>query len=1037
MSTYLQGVQDYIPQIQPYQPDLNFYSNLLQTKQSQYDNNWKALNKMYSQYYNAELTRADTAEKKDQFIKQATFNLQRVSQLDLSLEQNVTQATQVFKPLYEDKLLMKDMAYTKNFNSQKGKANALKGSINKDDNEKYWDKGVLAMDYQRQEFKNATSEEAMGFGNVEYTPFVNVAKEARKLAKDSGLSISVPKYSPDGRYIITTKNGENLIEPLSKLFEAELGSNPAIQAVYKTEAYLDRKNYAYSNAAQFKGGEPEAELKYLENEFTELKEQNLRRFQALKENSTTYDAKIADLKKQIENKTATPSTIQDLKSLEMNKGINDKVLERVQSEQDELDDNQAEGTMTMTGFKNPYGDIKSLRYKVDNAVAGDIMMKKLNEAAEVLAYRDYAVDIKADVYKVKEVDHAYRMSEIASRNTGLERAAKIRNAGEAKTMRDKARLDAGTHELDAEGNIVPIEGFQTVYDKSIKTGGTLDEKNLKVVSKNSIKMYTDDYAMPYLSNMVNMLSNLKGQDKISDGELKKLIKYNDKTDVNWDKFTKLLNGQYSAEYVSNKIGVKGLQRIKKQFDSYVATNKNLEQFQYNNPEYNEMLQNSTKLSDYYLALNEDKKWRQKTAPVVVDYVEKNSSGNAKKYAKYAYDENGNMRSEKDFMNTLIKNKAISKDQLAEYVVSQEKKLGKSGYDAAVKLIKESETSSVQSIGLYTLDVLKKARDIINMIPHPGAAYYVDEKGNTPKKGPFDIGYNDIRQAAAQAYTNSNLQLEAPPTISGSGSGLSTGGKAKTINVNLKGTSINKGRWMDVFNDLTKVDFNDKGKYNISLLGVGEEAYEKMSDKDYDRTNVGLSTLAAIRREMNNPKTKFGQFEVSVLPTTSGKSNQGAIIIYPPNEWIDANTSAFTGTGKDRKITKAGIFTPDQAQATKNNGVSYLMPATEMNNQIYKSYYNDPIAMYLNSGKDKVYTQTLPDPRWSVAISKSKMSQDGTYNVNGSYLTLVDGKEIENEFTTTGVLGNNLLNTRDQILYSVYPNMYEGIITDFNLNNNGQ
>lgn len=100
MSTYLQGVQDYIPQIQPYQPDLNLYNNLLQTKQTQYDTNWKALNKMYSQYYNAELSRTDTAEKKDNYIKQATFNLQRVSQLDLSLEQNVSQATQVFKPLY-------------------------------------------------------------------------------------------------------------------------------------------------------------------------------------------------------------------------------------------------------------------------------------------------------------------------------------------------------------------------------------------------------------------------------------------------------------------------------------------------------------------------------------------------------------------------------------------------------------------------------------------------------------------------------------------------------------------------------------------------------------------------------------------------------------------------------------------------------------------------------------------------------------------------------------------------------------------------
>ena len=128
MATYLQGVTDYIPEYQPFQPDLNFYSNVLQTKQTQYDTNWKALNKMYGQYYNADLTRDENVSKKDNYLKQIEFNLQRVSQLDLSLEQNVNQATQVFKPFYEDKGLIKDMAWTKNFMNQVGRAEGLKGS---------------------------------------------------------------------------------------------------------------------------------------------------------------------------------------------------------------------------------------------------------------------------------------------------------------------------------------------------------------------------------------------------------------------------------------------------------------------------------------------------------------------------------------------------------------------------------------------------------------------------------------------------------------------------------------------------------------------------------------------------------------------------------------------------------------------------------------------------------------------------------------------------------------------------------------------
>ena len=78
MATYLQGVTDYIPQFQPFQPDLNFYGNVMQTKQTQYDTNWKSLNKMYGQYYHADLTRDGNVSKKDNYLKQIEFNLKRV-----------------------------------------------------------------------------------------------------------------------------------------------------------------------------------------------------------------------------------------------------------------------------------------------------------------------------------------------------------------------------------------------------------------------------------------------------------------------------------------------------------------------------------------------------------------------------------------------------------------------------------------------------------------------------------------------------------------------------------------------------------------------------------------------------------------------------------------------------------------------------------------------------------------------------------------------------------------------------------------------
>ena len=156
MATYLQGVQDYIPQFQPFQPDLNLYSNVLQTKQTEYDSAWKSLNNVYGQYFYADLTRDGNIQRKEELLQNIDFNLKRISGLDLSLDQNVEKAVQVFKPFYEDEYLMKDMAWTKNYSNQKGRAEGLKNSLDEKRRTSYWDGGVRALDYMREEFKEAS-----------------------------------------------------------------------------------------------------------------------------------------------------------------------------------------------------------------------------------------------------------------------------------------------------------------------------------------------------------------------------------------------------------------------------------------------------------------------------------------------------------------------------------------------------------------------------------------------------------------------------------------------------------------------------------------------------------------------------------------------------------------------------------------------------------------------------------------------------------------------------------------------------------------
>ena len=128
MSRNPQGVSSFIPAYQPYQVDFNFVNQVLGYKQNQYDQNWKQLNKLYGQLYYADVTHDMSEQKKTALVKDIDFNLKRVSGLDLSLEQKVNQAMQVFRPFYEDKYLMKDMAWTKNWKNTYESANALKNS---------------------------------------------------------------------------------------------------------------------------------------------------------------------------------------------------------------------------------------------------------------------------------------------------------------------------------------------------------------------------------------------------------------------------------------------------------------------------------------------------------------------------------------------------------------------------------------------------------------------------------------------------------------------------------------------------------------------------------------------------------------------------------------------------------------------------------------------------------------------------------------------------------------------------------------------
>ena len=106
MATYIKGADTYLPDIKPFPPDYKFLSAGLETRKDKYDSNFKATNDIYNKVVYSDLSREDNRIKRDQYAENLAPQIEKISGLDLSLQQNADQAQSVFAPFYEDDLIV-------------------------------------------------------------------------------------------------------------------------------------------------------------------------------------------------------------------------------------------------------------------------------------------------------------------------------------------------------------------------------------------------------------------------------------------------------------------------------------------------------------------------------------------------------------------------------------------------------------------------------------------------------------------------------------------------------------------------------------------------------------------------------------------------------------------------------------------------------------------------------------------------------------------------------------------------------------------
>ena len=453
MSSYIPNVTDYIPKIQPFRPDFNFYQNALNTKQLQYKAGHDKLSNLYGTLLNSEMLREPNKEKRDEFFSQVQNDIQRMSTVDLSLEENVNTAYKVFQPIIDDKNISRDMAWTKNYRNEKQKGEYFRNCLDKECLGKYWKEGDEYLDYMASDFSKSTDDQAMRFQSPKYVPFVNVDQRANDVIKE--FAPNVERVSFNGGYIFKTTNGDPITDQLQHYLVGILGNDAQINDVYGVKATLARQRYISSNAGRL-GSEDAAESEYLNQMLNTSKESTAKNYNAASKILDNLNISSSAYTEFLKRNGYNPATDKE------------KVVKIEKAKQESSLMEAVLGHYKKTGesLENTLGlDKEVLRRNIDGAVSSVMFSNDMLGAAHAYASLHSKVDVKEDPYAMK----AY------------EAKLQFTYASKLEEVKSKFKKQEEEYQNPLNYAVDPVEGYKHDIDKNAKTSEVQKETMTKVV----------------------------------------------------------------------------------------------------------------------------------------------------------------------------------------------------------------------------------------------------------------------------------------------------------------------------------------------------------------------------------------------------------------------------------------------------------------------------------------------------------------------------------------------------------------------------
>lgn len=947
MATYIPGSQDYIPQYQPWQPDYNFLGNILQTRQNKYDQNYKQLSETYGTLLNSPMLRTDNIEQRNEFFRMIDSDIKRISGMDLSLQQNTDAANKVFESLYQNKNIVKDMTFTKEYQNQLQTAENYRNCIDQEKcGGKYWDVGVNYLNYKADEFKNASRDEAMNMSPGRFAPMINIQEKAmlyaeKLLGKGAGaFGVQNVTWSKDGRYMITTKNGQNLEIPLQQLLLNQYGQDQAIIDMFNAQTFVNRKSFVKQNAAQFGGDENAAEDAYFSQVDAHMQSAQQRLIDAQNKN-TNVKAKKNILENEIKTKGST--------------GDDDLAFDyentNVDSAAYDVATKDAQETVNIANSIFEAGDNREMkRQRVDALFSRSLMNKSISDAATSVAAMTGSVEIKEDPYAMKYYDFSLDMSkqqaqyDLADRNALRNHAYDL---SKQQALEEYKKRGSAVTTSNA-GKFVPGYGF-TASGETVE----LAEAQTEIAQyTNSTEQSAADYYNGYgntLSSIINdpkagaddktmaayALANIfgrarTGQDgKLSNGYDRATNKfYDDKGEAYQTiaEFTQATKDKGTDYFEKAKVTANNNKNIPSQ-QSFIKSNA-----------ANAALE-SNDLSQKMLDVSSTV-WKENNNNIrnfALSKMDEFFDGRKESdYWGVYFKPDGSLRTEKDFTQAYVKSKAPTFKEAVYKVI------GKEGYMHEVQK------------GYSAEDATKEARDLY-------------EKYNTTYAKVYNGGYkvNEVPVVKALHGTNDfNYQV----------SGKSSGGAVQYTSSTAEPASFANQGLISFYEDALSNGAIVQGLHT-DVAAVGRAGSPGTVGKDANAEAAMREWISDVKSGKLTKEEKAEAGKMYYMNTAASNANWEGLQFFPPESWLKKKR------GTDTEVTWA-----DSYDATK--GITMYTDKRGAKNSFHEAFEAKPYDWMLNHSD-----VNLDIPNAGKVVIR-KRSADGKFYVEGSVIPLdAAGKEL--------------------------------------------